>query len=180
MICIVMVLSLREATKEPLGFWLRSWTYFLLKIAGWIFFSAFRATFFPPDFSDHYVGIFCEAALWRKPKPFKIFNCLTKQKELLPTIAHQCSLDLFYGTKMYILCKLLQALKPALRRLHQLQYSSIQDRVQKAHDLLLQLQLQVLSSLTTISFDVFVEQEALLAKLTAIEEAFLKQKSRIK
>lgn len=81
---------------------------------------------------------------------------------------------------MFQLCKLLHGLEPVLRVLNRRYYSGIQDRVVQAHDKLLQLQLQSLSSYDSFSFEAVAEQEALLSELIVVEEAFLKQKSRIK
>lgn len=81
---------------------------------------------------------------------------------------------------MYQLCKLLQTLKPALRGLSRSNYSGIHEKVIIAHDWLLQLQKDVLSSLSSISFAAIATQEAIFSEYAAVEEALLKQKSRVK
>lgn len=70
-------------------------------------------------------------------------------------------------------------MKPLLRQLSRRHYGGIHDKVQDAHDRLIQLQEIALKQPSATSFEAFTLQEALLADLTAVEESFLKQKSRI-
>lgn len=80
------------------------------------------------------------------------------------------------GLVCFFFAKKLLALKPVLRRLNRL----IQEKVASAHKQLLQLQLNALNSPSSSSSDAVALQESLLSKLMAVEEAFLRQKSRIK
>lgn len=70
--------------------------------------------------------------------------------------------------------------KLALRSLNKMHYSGIQERIALAHDRLLLLQLDALNSHASFSHETVAEQEAVLSELIVIEEAFLRQKSRVR
>lgn len=143
-------------------------------------FPGLRASFLPPDTSDHCAGVLYSVDQQRKVGSFKFFNFLTMHKNTMPIVSQHWGSSKFYGTKMCQLYKLLQSFKLALRCLNMTYYSGIQEKVASAHARLLQLQKEALSSPSSLAFDAVVVHETTLSELSIVEEAFLKQKSRVK
>lgn len=125
------------------------------------------------------MGVLSATGYQRKRGNLKLFNFLTRHSNFLQIVAQVWSSCNCYGTKMYVLCKKLTALKLALRSLNKLHYGSIQERVLTVHQKLLSLQVEALYHPSASTYESVAVQEAILVDLIAAEESFLKQKSRI-
>lgn len=161
------------SNKRVSGFLAKRLDRFLVNESWMDSFDELKASFLPPDFSDHSAGILVATDQQRKHGTFKFFNYLIGHKGFLTTVTHHWNSLSFFGTHMYHLCKLLQSLKPVLRGLNKT-YNGIQEQVLMAHDKLLQLQSAALIAPSSTASEAVAAQEAVYAEVVAVEEAFLK------
>lgn len=138
------------------------------------------AEFTSPDFFDHSAGVLKFEQPILKKSSFKIFNYLTKHKDFLHTVKDYWASTSVYGTHMFQLCAKLKVLKEPLRSLNHFSYGEISQRVIVARDKLLCLQLEVFTNPSDALVHAVNSHEALLVELQSVEEAFLRQKSRVK
>ncbi|GKV13757.1 hypothetical protein SLEP1_g24740 [Rubroshorea leprosula] len=108
-----------------------------------------RAEFLPPDISDHCAGS-------------EVWSSVTVSR--------------YY---MFQLCKKLKALKAPLQQLNKDCYSDLQGRIQQETSKLHAIQIDLLANPHEDLVLVEQEQARRVAKLSLVEEAFLKQKSRV-
>lgn len=137
-------------------------------------FPSATVDFLPPDFSNHSAGILKIASL---QKGSLASNSSIFWQDRVHDHWSSCSV---YETYMYQLCTKLTALKGPLRTLSYLSYVGIHQRVSICWEELLQLQQEVLFRPIEESILAVHSKETELIDLQVIEEAFLRQKSRVK
>ncbi|XP_030441655.2 uncharacterized protein LOC115663828 [Syzygium oleosum] len=143
-------------------------------------FSFSEANFLAPGVSDHSQMLIRIAHAVPSRKPFKFFNFWMTHPSYSDIVSQVWNSQIF-GSPMFVLCRKLRLLKGRLKQLNRNSYSDISTRVAQAR-------LDLNSTQQAISSDPFNPRLAILEKerlqefslLRLQEEAFLKQKSRIR
>ncbi|KAL1199402.1 hypothetical protein V5N11_007692 [Cardamine amara subsp. amara] len=139
------------------------------------------ATFLPPDFSDHCPSLVNLA--YKIPqagnKPFKFFNFLTTHPNFCQTVENAWIQTGSYASNLTTLCWKLKSLKRPIKSLNRENFSNIQERVILTNQLLQSVQVQALQTPSLILFQKERDLHKKWLFLRTIEEAFLRQKSRI-
>ncbi|CAA7020366.1 unnamed protein product [Microthlaspi erraticum] len=143
-------------------------------------FPASYAKFGEPDFSDHTsYGVILDHGSLSKKRPFRFFNYLLQNEELLPLIAdHWFSCSVF-GSAMFRVSRKLKLLKNILRKFSKQNYSGIEKRTAEAHAIMLGSQQQVLADPSPSNAVLELEAQKRWRILATAEEAFHRQKSRV-
>jgi hypothetical protein len=112
-------------------------------------------------------------------KPLKFFHFWASHEEFAPLVEQVLSTPVG-GTPMFRLCTKLKGLKPELRIFNSKHYGSINSKVAQAREDLTRLQLLHLQDPSNSDL-ANAEKESLkvFTHFTLMEEAYLKQKSRI-
>lgn len=141
-----------------------------------------EADFTGPGLSDHTPGIVTiRQKLVTGKKPFLFFNLWTSHEEFAPLVEQVLSTPVEgFSPPMFRLCTKLKGLKPELKIFNSKHYGSINSKVAQAREDLTRLQLLHLQDPSNSDL-ANAEKESLkvFTHFTLMEEASLKQKSRI-
>ncbi|XP_039052880.1 uncharacterized protein LOC120194716 [Hibiscus syriacus] len=134
--------------------------------------------FMAPGPSDH-----CMVLTWinkespiNRPKPFKFFNFWNTHPNFLYEV-HQSWQQPVQGNSMKALFLKLKRLKTCLRNINKQYFNNISDRVKQKKDELEHFQLLTLKGNSSIDTELKIQTE--LSTLEAVENMFLKQKSKV-
>lgn len=137
----------------------------------------------PSGVSDHTrCWIRLETPLPGNKRPFKFFNFLVDHPDFIDTVATiwEQTEVLFHSTSaLYRFHKKLKLLKPALRRLNKNKFGNIPQRTREAFDELCDKQKIALQNPSETTFEEAVDAMTTWNHWAAVEESFLRQKSRI-
>ncbi|CAD5326520.1 unnamed protein product [Arabidopsis thaliana] len=132
------------------------------------------------DFSDHVsCGVVLEETSIKAKRPFKFFNYLLKNPDFLNLVRDNWFTFNVVGSSMFRVSKKLKALKKPIKDFSRLNYSDLEKRTKEAHDFLIGCQDRTLADPTPINASFELEAERKWHILTAAEESFFRQKSRI-
>ncbi|KAL0740389.1 hypothetical protein Bca4012_081902 [Brassica carinata] len=140
------------------------------------------ATFLPFEFSDHTPCLIdlSSPLPFTGTRPFKFLNFLATHPLFLESVETTWILGGSRALDLHVLAFKLKHVKRALKTLNKERFSDIQNRVRITNDLLKVLQVKSLEEPTSENFEAEQSLHHKWAFLRGIEEAFFKQKSRIK
>ena len=145
-----------------------------------VLFPLALGTFGPPAFSDHAsMHVSLSSGLPKQKKPFRFFNFLLKNECFLPIIADCWFSSNVYGTAMFRVARKLKLLKPVIREFSKANYSGIEKRAAEAHEALILAQQRTLLDPSSANAAAELELQRTWAILSAAEEGFFLQKSRV-
>lgn len=139
------------------------------------------AFFDAPGGSDHSpILVQTSNAIERRKVPFKFYSFFTTHPDYSSLVEAAWNLPNPHGSSMFLLCQKLKAVKVRCKALNRNSFSNIQARTAQAHDLLVNIQHQLLTNPSPSLFADENEVRRQWSFLSSAEESFLKQKSRIR
>ncbi|XP_010457034.1 PREDICTED: uncharacterized protein LOC104738577 [Camelina sativa] len=133
-----------------------------------------------PDFSDHAsCVVVVEDSHEKVKRPFKFFNFLRQNPDFKHLVRDSWYSLNVTGSAMYIVSRKLKALKKPIKDFSKCNYSDLEKRTKEAHDLLLSFQSITLADPSQPNAAQELEAERKWHILSAAEESFFLQKSRV-